>query len=213
MSLLLWSIPLLRPIALPLIYLNTHIHELCHALVAIGTSGHVEHILVFGNGSGVTPVVGGSLILTASAGYVGSSLVGGALIVSSRKAKNARIALWVLFVSMALSMLLFVRGDLIGWISGLLWAGTLAVLAKTLKEKQIVFAGQFLGLQLVLTCFQAFLVLMQISVISERQSDAMILAQLTGLPAILWASIWLILGILVVWGSLFRAWKPERHSR
>ena len=51
-SVALWATPLLRPFALPLIYLNTHIHELCHAVTTIATGGAVENIIVLGDGSG-----------------------------------------------------------------------------------------------------------------------------------------------------------------
>ncbi|MEO7453256.1 MAG: M50 family metallopeptidase, partial [Fimbriimonadales bacterium] len=70
-SLALWLVPLFRPILTPLIYFNTHIHELCHALMGMATGGSVLRVVVESNGNGHALIGGGNLILTASAGYVG----------------------------------------------------------------------------------------------------------------------------------------------
>lgn len=205
-----WVVPLLRWIGLPLIYLNTHIHELCHAVTAIATGGSVRSIQVFANGSGVTPVAGGSLFLTASAGYVGAALVGGLLIAGSRTAASASKMLFVSFMFLCASMLLFVRGDLIGFVSGVFWVGCLGVLAKTLKGDTAVFAGQFLGLQLALTSLQSLLVLLRVTTSIERQSDALILERLSGVPAVVWAVGWALTGLAAVGTGLGVAWRPAR---
>lgn len=209
----LWAVPLLRPFGLPLIYLNTHIHELCHALTATATGGRVQMIEVFANGSGVTPITGGSLLLTASAGYVGSTLVGGSLLAFSRPPKQAKTMLWVTFGFLLFSMVMFVRGDLVGIGSGILWLLTLGLLARNLEGEKAVFAAQFLGLELALTSLQAFMVLMQITTSTERQSDALILEKVSGLPAFVWATGWLVFGVVAIVLALVSAWKPAARAR
>ncbi|MCH8979868.1 MAG: M50 family metallopeptidase, partial [Armatimonadetes bacterium] len=103
-SLAVWAVPYLRPVLLPLIFYNTHIHELCHALAAVVTGGSVEFIKVNANGSGVTHTLGGSPFLLATSGYVGSAIVGGLLIFGSRTVEGARKMLWVAAGFIALSM-------------------------------------------------------------------------------------------------------------
>ena len=51
-----WVVPVLGYLMLPIEYLNTHIHELFHAIAAVGTGGRADKILVFPDASGVTPV-------------------------------------------------------------------------------------------------------------------------------------------------------------
>lgn len=213
LSLVLWAVPGLRMVALPLIYLNTHIHELCHAVVALATGGHVQMIAVFANGSGVTPISGGSVLLAASAGYVGSAVVGGLTVAGARQPKSAKSVLYTLCVCLGLSMLLFVRGDAVGIISGLFWTALLWILAKKLAGDHAVFAAQFLGVQLALTSLQSLLVLLQVSTGMEAMSDARILESVTGLPAIVWAVGWSLLGLLAIGGSLATAWKPASRKR
>ena len=75
----LWLSPLLVPFRL----FVTLIHEFGHALAAVLTGGHVLEIMVRLDGSGLTLVEGGNLFITASAGYLGSSLFGAALLLAA----------------------------------------------------------------------------------------------------------------------------------
>lgn len=197
----IWVIPITRPLGLPLMFLNTHLHELCHAIAALATSGHVAYIKVFSNASGITPVAGGSLPLLAMAGYVGSALIGGLLIASCRTTENARKAMWILTGGLAASMLLFVRGDLLGWLAGVFWTLLCGLAALKLSAEGIRLFTAFIGVQQCLTSVHALMVLQQISVSTEQQSDALLMQQASGIPAIFWASIWMILSALCMgWG-------------
>lgn len=211
-SVALWIIPWLRPFMLPLIYLNTHVHELCHAVTALATGGHVQYIAVHANGSGVTPVAGGSLFLTASAGYVGSALVGGLMLAFSRTPKQATNMVWLAFGFLAGGMLMFVRGDMVGILSGLFWVLALGFMAKKLNGPNIVFAAQFIGMQLALTSLQSFFVLLKITSATETHSDAQILQQVTGIPSFAWALGWSAFGLLAIGSALLSAWRPAPRS-
>ncbi|MCW5937281.1 MAG: M50 family metallopeptidase [Fimbriimonadaceae bacterium] len=208
-TLLFWVTPLLRPFALPLVLYNTHLHELSHALAAVATGGQVRHILVFANGSGVTPVAGGSPLIVASAGYVGAALIGGIFIASGRSGRSARNALWAAFGFLAFSLLFFIRGDLIGILSAVFWMGVLGALAKWAKPATAAFAVQFLGLQQALTSLHALLELYSLTSTSEAHSDAQILAEITGVPSVAWAGLWLVLGVIAVLAGLVTAWKEN----
>lgn len=212
-TLLVWIVPLLRPLILPLEYFNTHIHELAHALTAIATGGQVKYILVHADGSGVTPISGGWIVPVASAGYVGSTLAGAALIIGSRTEKAARIALTVTFALLAMSMLLFVRGDIIGFISGIFWVAATGAGAKFLKQDALVFVVRFLGFTLCLTSFRSFLSLLNLTVSSNAQTDATLLQRATFIPAVLWAAAWFALAAIALFFSLKSAWNPPKQSQ
>ena len=205
-SLALWVVAPLRILLLPLIYYNTHIHELSHALVSVATGGSVDHIKVFANGGGVTLSMGGSLMLTSSAGYVGSALVGGILVFGSRTAESARKMLWIAASFLALGMLFFVRGDTVGVLSGFFWIAALALCARFLKGDNAVFAAQFLGVQQCLTSAQAFLALVAVTANDLGHSDAANMEAATGIPAILWSLLWLAIGLGVIGLGLRASW-------
>lgn len=208
-SVALWVVPGAAYLMLPLIYLNVHIHELCHALIAIATGGAVQHIMVFGGGNGVTPVSGGSLLAVAMAGYLGASTVGGAIILYSRTVSSARIALKILAGLLAFSLLIWVRGDLVGVLTGIFWVGALWLAATRLKGDQLLFAAQFVGIQQCLNAIQSVLVLYKLSVIGETQSDAGILGDATGTSPIFWSVLWCGVSAVIIFASLRRVWRPE----
>lgn len=207
-SVLIWVVPMLRVVLTPLALLNTHLHELCHALAALLTGGSVEAIKVYSNLGGVALVQGGSLPIVAMSGYVGSSVIGGLLILVAGKKDHARQALWILFGLLTFSMIVFVRGDVVGVVSGLAWIAVLFLCAWKLPDDGASFLAQFLGIQQCLTSMLAFAALFNVS-FGYGHSDAKIMEQATGIPDVVWAGTWLILSVTLVWVCLAAGWKGQ----
>lgn len=197
LTLVLWAVPFAGLVLMPLEYLNTHIHEFCHALTVVATGGEPAFIHVYGGGGGLTPFVGGNVFLAASSGYVGAAFIGGLVILFSRTEKGARISLILLGVTLALSMLLWVRGDIIGVLSGILWTLLLFAAAFKLKSDNLIFAAQFLGIHQCLRAAVSLYVLLNINAFTGIENDAALAEQVTGIPRLLWALIWC--GISVAW--------------
>ncbi len=216
LSLAIWLLPLLRPILLPLQYYNTHVHELAHALATVLTGGAVEYVSVFANGGGVTLSAGGFGPLIASAGYVGSAIVGGMLLLGSRDKRGAQTMLYAAAAFLAFSMLFFVRGDFVGVLSGLLWIAGLALAALKLNEDHVVFVAKFLGVQQCLTSLQSIFILLQLTAMTNEHNDAQLMAQETMIPAIVWSVLWGLMAIGVIAWGLKVSWgktaKPRRTT-
>lgn len=206
-SLAIWAIPPIHPLLLPVTYLDTHLHELSHALAGLATGGQPEKIVVEADGNGFTPTLGGNVLILASAGYTGASLIGAATIYFSRSEKGARNMLRFLAAILALSMLLWVRGDVVGVVSGIGWIAGLAALSIWLKGKSLVFAAQFLGLQQCLNAIQAVYILLGLSAFTEAHSDASILQDATHIPALFWAILWCAISVALITATLRRAWR------
>lgn len=209
LSAALLFIPIANLFLLPVTYLNTHIHELFHALAALGTRGNVSDIKVFSDGSGVTQISGGLTLIVGSAGYVGASLAGGWMIVLSRNAKSASRMMVGLAAILALSMLIFVRGDLVGLVAGASWIVALAYFGNRLTPEAAVFSGQFLGIQQCINAFQSLQTLIIISSSPKTMSDAMILQRSTGIPAIIWACVWTLFSVVILVLCLKKAWTTR----
>lgn len=206
-------IPPVGTALLPLRYLNTHLHELGHAIAALGTGGSLpEGIRVYSDGSGVTPVLGGFLPLVACAGYLGAAAAGAGLVLSVRSEKTAHLALSITGVALGLSMLLFVRHDAVGVISGWVWTALLLVGARLLRGPWLQFVVGLIGIQQGLNALRSLLELVQISAMSERQSDARLMQDATYVPAVVWATVWGAIGLWLTYVTLRRTWGPSRQA-
>lgn len=205
-SLLVWVVPVFKVILAPLALLNTHLHEFCHAAAALLTGGSVSHIKVFSNLGGEAPIAGGLTPVIAAAGYVGTSLIGGLLILVAGRKDHARQALWILFGILTFSMIVFVRGDVVGVFSGVAWMAVLFAAAWKLSDDWARFMAQFLGIQQCLTSLMAFFALFNVS-FGYGHSDAKIMEDATGIPDVVWAGAWLILSAVLVWACLAAGWR------
>jgi hypothetical protein len=210
-SLAIWMIPGLRLLAAPLALLNTHYHELFHAIAALASGGSVSHIVVNKDFSGLAEIRGGFMPLVASAGYVGASLWGGILIWLGGSPQRARGGLMLAGALTAISLIAFVRGDWVGVLSGLFWSIVLLAGQAALKDEAAVFAVQFLGIQQALTSFLAFVALLNVSM-GYGHSDAKIMEQASGIPALIWAGAWMVLSAALVFLCLRSSWKGENKG-
>lgn len=212
LALALQWVPILRPLSLPFIYLNTHLHELMHAIATVLTGGMAGRIEVYADGSGVTLSAGGFMPIIASAGYMGSMLAGTGLLMASRTPEAARKAIGALVAVMAVGSLLWLRGDLVGLLTALAWLAALTVILKRADAGAVRWTGQFVGLLLVLASWDAFRVLFAVSQTGSH-SDAMSMQMSTGIPAVFWAGFWALLSVAAtIWG-LIQAWKSPQSVR
>jgi hypothetical protein len=172
---------------------------MCHAIVGMLTGGHIIEIDVFKDGSGVTPLTGGSLPLVASAGYVGASIIGVLIILFSRGANGARWSLRALSFAILMSSLLWVRGDWVGVVSSYGWVALLFALSWFLPAKPALFTATFVGVQQCLHSVLALLTLTKISLYSGNvPSDAYLMQQDTHVPGMIWAIGWTLFSLFLM---------------
>jgi hypothetical protein len=206
-----WLVPGLTWVLMPLQYLNTHLHEFSHAFAAIITGGMVDHIQVSVDGSGLTYNAGGIQPIIASAGYVGAACIGAAMVALATNPAGAKLALRSISAILVVSLVLWVRGDWMGFLSAVLWAPALWILGGKLNGPARMFTAQFLGLAQCLTSVQAFLILLRYSAISTQDTDAKIMESLTGVPGILWASLWFAISLVLMGMALKLAWNRSNE--
>ena len=217
-SVLLWFIPYAEILAYPFRIFVTFIHEGGHAIAALLTGNSVSSLSVATNASGETYTTQGGLIsqvLISSAGYIGSMSFGALLLILIRKSVAARIVLLgsaVLILALTLIYGLFkpiISGY--GWtgipftlLAGTIIAVGLVLIARFASAKVASFFVSFLAVQCILN---ALFDLKTVFFLSSpfalpTHTDAVNMANATGIPAILWAVVWIVLALGILWFAM-----------
>ncbi|RYG86068.1 hypothetical protein EON77_04455, partial [bacterium] len=125
---------------------------------------------------------------------------------------GARVVLGGAAGLLTAGMILYVRGDLIGIVSGIFWIVLLAIAANRLRRDLLPIAAQFLGLVQGLQSLSSLGDLLRISATAQVNSDAQSMATLTGIPALVWAILWAGFSIGATGWALWRASRSDPTS-
>lgn len=187
----LWETPVVYPVKVFVVFL----HEISHAVAALATGGSVQRIELSPRLGGACYCPGGNAFLTLSAGYLGS-LAWGALILEAGQRAGGRAFRVVqgLGAGVLILTLLFVRGTF-GLLFGLLFGSGLLLAAPRLSGEANRVLLTFLGLT------SALYAILDIKAdVLDRPhlpSDAYMLAQLTGVPTVVWGILWIAIAVAV----------------
>lgn len=198
-SLTRWGPVILYPFRL----FTTWVHECGHAVMTLLVGGRVSSIVIEHTASGVTR----SLIpqsrlaqgLVASAGYLGASVVGCALLVAVRGRKGAHGILWMIGAVMLVTLIIWMR-NLFGAAVVLIWGVALIALSRHARGAVPSFVLSLLAVQVALNSVFDIRVLF---LLHGAHSDADTMARLFLVPAWAWASIWMAISVgLLTWTLL-----------
>jgi hypothetical protein len=180
-------------------------HELGHAVAAWATGGTVIAIGLSPQEGGVTVTQGGSRLIILNAGYLGSLVAGVGLLAASRNGLVARAvvgALGVLLIGVDLFYVtLFSFGFWFTGVMGLVLLAVAALVPGFILKWVVRGLGVFSVLYALADVWSdVFARALDVSV----RSDAVALAELTMIPAVVWGGAWVVagLGLLV----LLRKW-------
>jgi len=217
-SVLLWFIPYAEILAYPFRIFVTFIHEGGHAIAALLTGNTVNSLSVATNASGETYTTQGGLIsqvLVSSAGYIGSMAFGALLLVLIRKSVQARIVLLgsgVLVFALTIIYGLFKpifsgtawSGIPFTLVGGLLISAGLVLIARFASSRVASFFVSFLAVQCVLNALFDLKTVFFLSspFVTSTPTDAVNMANATGIPAIFWAAVWIILALGILWFAM-----------
>ena len=217
-SVLLWFIPFAEFLTYPFRIFVTFIHEGGHALAALLTGNTVASLSVAMDASGETYSTKGGLIsqiFVSSAGYIGSMAFGALLLTLIRKAIAARLVLLgcaIFIFTLTMIYGLFKPLFSINAWSGIpftLFAGIaisvgLVLIARFATAKVAAFFTSFLAVQCVLN---ALFDLKTVFFLSNPfaptvATDAVNMANATGIPALFWTVIWIGLALGILWFAM-----------
>jgi Peptidase M50B-like len=230
LSIALWFIPFAEILSYPFRIFVTFIHEGGHALAALATGNSVQSLSVAMNGSGETYTTQGGVIsqmIVSSAGYIGAMTYGALLLVLIRRSVAARLVLvgssLVVFSLTAIfgvikPIMAGTWGSLSGLpftvIAGVLISAGLFAVARFASARVATFLVSFLAVQCVLN---ALLDLKTVFFLSSPfattvPTDALNMANATGIPALLWSVLWIAASVLILAVALKQYVGSRRSS-
>ena len=208
-------LPLVGYISYPLRLFATFVHEGSHVLATLLTGNAVQSLSVAADGSGVVWSQSSgwfSQLLISSAGYVGTTAFGAALLVWIRRGYSSRIALmasagfvgvmtvvfgilapfWNFLANVTFSSVVFTV------FSGAVLTLGLAAVSRYTSLKWANFAVAFIAVQCLLNAVFDLFNLFFLSAMTNTQSDAANMAAASGIPSIIWVFIWMGISILMI---------------
>lgn len=192
--------------------LDTMIHEFGHALVTLLLSGSVLRIELYADHSGVTYSAieaGVGAIWVSLSGYLFASLFALLLFYLYRKGRH-KWGLILVTVVAAVMLALYVRGSFgVFWLSGFI---TLNILMLAFWKKASKYYYLLLAFLTLEESVLGTLFLVYASVTSPtRAGDASHLAQVTPIPAIVWALLFFLFSLLCAKWALSLFFKREQR--
>ncbi len=206
----LWWTPLLFPFRI----FTTTVHEASHAFATIITGGQVLAFQVDPNGSGYIINRGGWGLLVSSAGYLGSTILGGLMLIWAKNEKGRRRLLYTLAGALMLVAVLFVvnifnlftvgvERDFFTLILVSLVAAFFGLIAYKGPDLLVSFMVYVTALLSTLyAVFDLINVVMINASPTGGHNDARNLERATGIPALLWALVWSVLAGFILWQTL-----------
>jgi hypothetical protein len=223
-SLLIAILPFVGWLNYPFRLLLTIVHELGHGLTAQLTGGEFLNFVVQPSGAGLAHTAGGWRFLVIPAGYLGVALFGAFLIVIGRSHRWSRTAMGVIGAGMILLSIRYgipsifagyIGSGLLTTISGFIFGGLFLWVAVKAAPGWIIFLIHFIAIQAILTAFSDLFGLIGISTnfFNAPENDARSMAQLTFIPAIVWAVLWAIMALALIGGAIWFTWvKPAKKK-
>ena len=198
---LLWETPVVYPLKIFVVML----HEISHGIASIATGGAIDKIVLDPYQGGACYCGGGNAFLTLSAGYLGSLLWGVGLLAAtnSRRIPTPALVFGVGTLVVVLTAL-YVRNGF-GLAFGLAFGATLMIAGRKLGPAASRILMTALGLT---SCLYAILDIK--SDVLDRphmESDAAMLAEMTGVSTVTWGVIWIGVAVVVSALAFRRAFK------
>ncbi|MDR0966555.1 MAG: M50 family metallopeptidase [Myxococcales bacterium] len=195
----------------PLKILTTIFHELGHALAAKFSGFTVKEIVINENGSGYCAYLTDKSffkeVFVASSGYLGSTVIGAFLLfLCLRLEKAGKFILSFLAIVLVAVCVIWTRNTF-GWVSSIGLALALGLAARFLHEELSQLLALFLSAFVGLYSVHHIRYLVTRTPVSGEVADTEALAQLTHIPAPVWAVAWLLFSALVLLVAIYQGFK------
>ena len=200
----LWDTVIIYPLRLLVVFF----HEMSHGLAAIATGGRVIEIQIVAAEGGLCITQGGSRFLILSAGYLGSMIWGGSiLLLASRGRVHQGLSVVLGILLMVVTLWLVRPIGSFGFAFGLLTGAALVGAGLRLNAAGNKYLLKAIGL---VSCIYVVLdIRSDILDRPESRSDAFMLNELTGVPTVVWGVAWIAIALVAGFYLLVHSSKKK----
>lgn len=203
----LWSTPFVYPLKILVVFF----HELSHALTAVATGGQVVEIQINAMQGGLAITRGGSSFWVTFSGYVGSLVWGGGILFLAARTRLDRLVAVTLGAVVIAVTALFVRPFFsFGFLFGVLAGAGFVISGRMLPGVFNDFLLRVVGLTSMM--YAILDIKSDVFDRPELPSDAVILAEMTHVPALFWGILWSLISLLAASGFLITACQKPRPN-
>ena len=209
-------VPIINLLNYPFRLLLTIVHELGHGIAAILTGGDFHNFIISPNGAGLAYTAGGWRFAVIPAGYLSVAIFAALLIMLGRSHRWSRLALGLIGGLMLLMSCWFGRpaepsfgallGSFLTIFAGVLLGGVLVRVALKATAATIIFFTHLIAIKAGFTAFADIFGLIGLNMSTNHPNDALSMAQLTGIPAVIWALVWIVMAVAIIGLAIKTTW-------
>ncbi len=207
---LLWEQTFILPLKIFVVFM----HEVSHALAAVATGGRIVEIQVNPQQGGHALIQGGNRFLTLTAGYLGSLLWGGLILLLAARTRHDKKVSTVIGIGMIAISLGFGEG-MFTYLFGIGFGAALVAIGFYLPERFNDWVLRIIG---VTSCLYAILdIKSDVLDRSHLESDARMLAKETppifslseDFFTLFWGGVWIVIAVALTFWFLYLAGKAK----
>jgi len=200
-------IPIVHYVIYPFKLFSTFVHESCHGLASIFTGGSWHKFLIGSDGSGLAYTSGGLRMFIIPAGYIGTALIGGILLLLSSKPGRANAILIVIAIIISAITIIFARNTA-AIILGIGFALVIILIAIKTKGFFPAFFLNFLAVSLSLNALLDVRVLFLHTTANMGRNDAVAMNnEVLRIGSVTWAIVYIAISVIITYVCFRRATK------
>jgi len=181
----------------PLKILIVFFHEASHAIATVLTGGEVVSLSISSNQGGLVISRGGSRFWTLTAGYLGSLLIGVALLIAAARTKLDRQIMGLCGIVILIIAGFYVRD---GFALGFTLGTGIAMIAIAVLLNHNINDMILRVIGLTSMIYVPFDIFSDTIARSNLRSDARMLAEEFGGTTVMWGGLWLVISlVIIVW--------------
>lgn len=203
----LWNTQIVYPLKIFVVFM----HEVSHGLAAIATGGSIKEIQIVAQEGGHAITAGGSRFWTLTAGYLGSLMWGGLILILAARTQLGKLTSAIIGIGMILISVFYLRNTF-GFLFGVGFGAVLILVGRFLPESINEWLLRVIGFT---SCLYAILdIKSDIIDRSHLRSDARMLhEEITPyIPTIVWGVLWMGIAIGVTLWVLYIAGKGREKQ-